>query len=166
MKPVERLPFAQWADIHWTEKFISVEPRSGYRRALRESDGHIVYLTPDTADDVLGHALLEALDRSRFIWPPDERDFFNATRIEQTEQNWHKDVMRRYAYKTKRDLYKNMNWCRVKRSAGMISIQPHQRRDKPGEWKWLPPEQNVVIPDTRDAASVGSALRLAFERCE
>lgn len=166
MKPVERLPFAQWAHIRWTEKFISVEPRSGYRRVLPEDDGYAIYLPPDAGDDALGRALLEALDRSRFIWPRDEPDFFEAQRIMRAEQNRDKGLMRRYAYKTKRDLYKNMNWCRVTRSAGMISIQPHQRRDKPGEWKWLPPEQNVVIPDTRDAASVGAALRLAFERCE
>jgi hypothetical protein len=59
-----------------------------------------------------------------------------------------------------------MNWVRVERSEGKILIQPHQRREKPGEWKWLPPEQNVVIRETHDSAAVGSALRLAFNRCE
>lgn len=166
MKPLERLPFTQWVDILRTEKFISVEPRSGYRRALRENNGDIRYLPPDSADEALGRALLEMLDKSRFIWPPDERDFFNAKRIMQTEESWYKDVMGRYAYKTKRDLYKHMGWCRVKRSEGKISIQPHQRREKPGEWRWLPPEQSIVIPETRDAAAVGSAARLAFDRCD
>ncbi|HEY1506088.1 MAG TPA: contact-dependent growth inhibition system immunity protein [Stellaceae bacterium] len=166
MKAIERLPFRQWADINRTEKFISIEPLSGYRRALREDDGHAIYLMPDATNAALGEAVLQALDKSRFIWPPDEREFFAADRIMLTEQNWHKDVVRRYAYKTKRDLYKNMNWVRAKRSEGKISIRPHQRRDKPGEWLWLSPDQKVVIPETCDAAALGSALRLAFDRCE
>ena len=166
MKPLERLPFAQWADIRRTEKFISVEPRSGYRMVLRENEAFVIYLKPDTTDAALGEAVLKALDKSRFIWPPDERAFFAAERIIQTDRRWHRDVMRLYAYKTKHDLYKNMDWMRVERSEGKISIQPHQRREKPGEWKWLPQEQNVVIPETRDGAALGSALRLAFSRCE
>lgn len=165
MKPVARLPFTQWADVQTTEKFIFVEPRSGYRRVLRENEGFVTYLKPDATDGPLGEAVLKALDKSRFIWPPDEREFFAAGRIMQTEQNWHEDVMRRYAYKTKRDLYKKMDWVRVERSEGNISIQPHQRRDKPGDWKWLPPDQTVVIRDTKDPMTLGAALRLALDRC-
>ena len=73
--------------------------------------------------------------------------------------------MRRYGYKTKRDAYKNMNWCRATRSEGKISIRPH-KRDKPEYWTDLPPERDVVIPKTRDAAAAGAALRLALDRCE
>lgn len=73
--------------------------------------------------------------------------------------------MRRYGYETKNDAYKNMNWCRAKRSEGKISIQPH-KRDKPEYWRDLPPERDVVIPETRDPAVAGAALRLALDRCE
>jgi hypothetical protein len=50
MTSKERLPFTQWADIHRTEKFISVEPLSGYRQALREDEGYVIYLPPDASD--------------------------------------------------------------------------------------------------------------------
>jgi CDI immunity protein len=40
---------------------------------------------------------------------------------------WQRDFMRRYDYKTKRDAYKNMDWCRAKRSEGKISMTPHKR---------------------------------------
>jgi hypothetical protein len=165
MTSVKRLPFRQWADIHRTDRFISVQPASGYRRALPEDDGYVVYLPPDASDGALGHALLEALDRSRFIWPEDEPGFFEAERYMRCHRDWQKDFMRRYGYKTKRDAYKNMGWCRTKRSEGMISIQPHAR-DKPDYWRNLPPETTVVIPATRDAVAVGAALRLALDRCE
>ena len=138
---------------------------SGYRQVLPEDEGNVSYLLSDAAAETLGRAVLDALDKSRFIWPLDEPEFFEWQRYARCYRNREKDFMRRYGYKTKRDLYKNMNWCRVKRCDGKISIQPHQRRDKPGEWKWLPPEQNVVIPETRDGAAVGSVVRLAFDRC-
>jgi hypothetical protein len=165
MKSTERLPFRQCADIHRTERFISVEPLSGYRTPLPEDEGYVIYLLPDATDIVFGKALLEALDRSRFIWPDDEPEFFKWQRYMQCFRNWQKDFMRRYGYKTKRDAYKNMNWCRAKRSEGTISIQPH-KRDKPEYWNDLPPEMTVVIPATTDAAVAGAALRLALDRCE
>lgn len=166
MKSNERLPFRQWADIHRTDKFISIEPLSGYRRALPEDEGSVVYLSPDGSDAELGKALLEALDRSRFIWPPDEMGFFEADRYMRCYRNRQKDFMQRYGYKTKRDAYKTMNWCRAERSEGKISIQPHNRDKQPERWKWLPPEKNVLIPATEDAAAAGAALRLALDRCE
>jgi hypothetical protein len=162
----ERLPFAQWADIHRTDRFISVEPLSGYRRSLREDEGYVVYLAPDTSNELLGQALFDGFSKSRFIWPPDEREFFKAERYMQALSKWQEDFMRRYGYKTKRDAYKNMSWCKAKRSEGAISIQPHRRDDKPEYWVWLPPSENVVIPVTNDPAVAGAALRLALDRCE
>ena len=73
--------------------------------------------------------------------------------------------MRRYGYKTKREAYKNMDWCKAERSQGNISIKPH-KRDKPEYFKDLPPERSVVIPATTDPVAAGAALRLALDRCE
>lgn len=116
MTSTDRLPFAQWADINRTDRFISVEPLSGYRRTLRDDGGYVIYLAPDTTDHELGRALLECLGKSRFIWPPDEPQFFDADRIMQSYRSWQKDVMRRYGHKTKREAYKAMDWRRVERS--------------------------------------------------
>lgn len=161
----ERLPFAQWADIHQTDRFISVEPLSGYRRSLREDEGYVIYLAPDASNELLGQALFDGFSKSRFIWPPDEKEFFEAERYMRALCKWQKDFMRRYGYKTKRDAYRNMNWCKAKRSEGSISIQPHKRDDKPEHWIWLPPSENVVIPATTDPVVAGAALREALDRC-
>jgi hypothetical protein len=161
----ERLPFTQWADIQRTERFISVEPMSGYRMVQPEDKEYVIYLRPDATDEAMGRTLLESLERSRFIWPRDEPEFFKWERYERCYSDRQKDFMRRYGYKTKHDAYQNMNWCRAKRSQGHISIQPH-KRDKPEYWCNLPPEKTVVIPTTDDAATVGAALRLALDRCE
>ena len=73
--------------------------------------------------------------------------------------------MRHYGYKTKREAYRNMDWCRTERSEGRISIQPH-KRDKPELFRDLPPDKIVVIAATTDAVAAGAALRLALDRCE
>jgi hypothetical protein len=73
--------------------------------------------------------------------------------------------MRRYSYKTKREAYRNLDWCRAKRSEGEISLQPH-KRDKPEDFRDLPPDRTVVIPAMTDAVAAGAALRLALDRCE
>ena len=165
MKRTETLPFTQWSEIIRTKRFISVEPLSGYRMVQREDEGYVIYLPPDANDFDLGRALLETLSRSRFIWPRDEPDFFEAERYMRCYRNWQKDFMRRYGYKTKREAYENMNWCRTKRSEGEISIRPH-KRDKPEYWSDLPDDRTVVIPVTTDAAVAGAALTLALDRCE
>jgi hypothetical protein len=67
MKSADRLPFTQWADINRTDRFICVEPKSGYRMVQPEDDGYVIYLPADPTDQFLGQTLLQALDRSRFI---------------------------------------------------------------------------------------------------
>lgn len=165
MTPVKREPFTQCAEVCRTERFLSVETLSGYIAFLYEDSGFVIYLAPEASDQERGEALLRALDRSRFIWPPDELEFFDWARNHRCYQHWLKEVMRLYRYKTKRDLFKNLDWCTVERSQGKISMQPH-KRDKPGYFTDFPKERNVVIPETRDPAAVGAALRLALDRCE
>jgi hypothetical protein len=164
MNATKLLPFTQWADVHRTERFVCIAQLSGYRIIQLEDDGYVIYLEPDASNEALGRTLLEALARSRFIFPPDPA-FSESERYMRCYRNWQKDFMQRYGYKTKRDAYKNMDWCRVKRSEGKISIQPHQR-DKPEHFRNLPPEKTMVIPATDDPEAVGAALRLALDRCE
>jgi len=80
-------------------------------------------------------------------------------------ENWQKDFMMRYGYKSKRDAYKSMDWCLAKASGQTITIQPH-RRNKPGSWRSLPADRTVEISATTNEAALGAALRLALERCE
>jgi hypothetical protein len=163
MSTPKQLPFTQWADVHGNPRFISVEPLSGYRIIQREDEGYVLYLEPNASNEALGRALLDALARSRYIFPPD-RAFSKAERYMQCYYNWQKDFMQRYGYKTKRDAYRNMDGCRAKRSEGKIAIQPH-KRDKTEYFNNLPPEDTVIIPATNDVEAVGAALRLALSRC-
>jgi hypothetical protein len=162
----DRLPFAQWATINRTEKFICIEPMSGYRMTIREDDAFRIYLEPDAGENAIGEAVLTALDRSRFIYPLDDREFFRFERAKKNQRIWENEVMKKYKYKTKRDLYKNSDYCRVERSEGVIEIKPHIRDTKPGFIRDVPKEKIVTIPTTDDPSLVGAAAKLALSRCE
>ena len=89
---------------------------------------------------------------------------FDPDRATRAYENWEKDVMQRYGFKSKRDAYKSMDWCRGEMFDGSIEIEPH-RRGSPG-WRSLPAEKTVVIPARDDAETVGAAARVALSRCE
>jgi hypothetical protein len=161
----EPVPFTQCADVHQADRFISVEPLSGYRNFYPESESHVAYLEPEANDERLALALWGALRESRFISPIDEPAFFKADRYVKSHRDWQKDFMRRYRYKTKREAYENLKWCRVERSEGRIRIRPHDR-DKPGYFRHLPEDQDVGVSAITGAAALGAALRLALDRCK
>jgi CDI immunity protein len=109
--------------------------------------------------------LLAAFDKSRYVDPRSERAFFDPNRAARVYADWQNDFMSRYGYKTKREAYKNMDWCYARMSEAKISIEPHSRY-KPGSWRSLPTDRTVIVPSAGDAGSVGGALRLALGRCE
>ena len=103
MSATKILPFTQWARKR-TEKFVSVEPLSGYSIIQPEDDGYVIYLAPNASDEALGRALWRTA-RSRYIFPPDP-EFSEAERYLRCDHNWQKDFMTRYGYKNKREAYK------------------------------------------------------------
>jgi hypothetical protein len=162
MSASDDFPFRQWTDVKRTDRFISVEPLSGYRLIRPEDESSVIYLAPDTNNEELGRALLESLDRSRFIHPDEDPTFTESARYAEAYRKSEKNFMRRCGYKTKRDAYKSMDWCQVKRRDGKIFIELFMR-DKPGTWKGLPSEPDIVIPATDDALVAGAALRRALD---
>jgi hypothetical protein len=152
-------PFTQWADVTRAERFIRIVPLSGYRLVQNEYEAYVIYLEPHSSDEALGRALLDTLERSRFI--PPHPAFSDAEKY--MRYYWKKDFTQRH--KAKREEYKNMDWCRAKRSGAKIEIYPHQR-DMPEYFLDRPAERTVVIPATTNAEAVGAAARLALNRCE
>src|ERR1700722_6936241 len=105
--------FAQWAEINQTDKFTCIEPLSGYALRYREDEGYRIYLEPSASETAIGEAVLDVLDRSRFIYPTAEREFWEPDRVMRNYRAWQEDFMKRYRYRTKREAYKNMRFCRA-----------------------------------------------------
>jgi hypothetical protein len=168
-----------WANAACNGDFILVETISGYRGpAVRDPKGKQHFLVSDASDQELGFAVIDALAHSRLVAPaprtgvwihPDtefDMELYDHRRGAERYDEWVKDLMTRYGYKTKRALFKNMNLCDVERKADVISITPnhHQKLEAWGREKDDGIE-NVVIPADSSPAEIGAALRLAFSRC-
>jgi hypothetical protein len=164
-KRAQTKPFKQWAAVHLNEKFMAVTALSGFGRHLPEDINRAIYLEPDATEIMLGRAVLETLDRSRFVDPSDDH-FYDIKRILAADRLWHQDMMTRYRYRSRAQAYKMMRYCLADRNEGRISIRPHKRDAKAGLWWDLPAEKTVVIPSTNDPEVAGAAMKLALSHCE
>ncbi len=146
--------------------FFFISTYSGYRMLGRDPKGAQHYLEPDASDETLGAAVLDALDRSRFLSIEEADDFFNLKRSQERYEEWKRSVMQRYGYKTKRALFKDMASCDIQMAGGNITLVPtnHDRLEGWGREKGDGIE-DVVITEGSSAAEVGAALRVAFSRC-
>jgi hypothetical protein len=158
------LPPTRWTAVYVTKRFVHVETRSGYRRNLGDGGRYKAYFGTGVTDAALGRSVLEALNRSRFLDPRWNRKFFEMTTIMAYNDAWIEDLMTRYGFKTKAQLFDKMAFVLVTRQKGRVTFQPH-RWAKPEYWYDLDHDQDVVIPETKDAEAVGAALRQALGRC-
>lgn len=144
--------------------FFLVETCSGHRMLHDDPAGAQHYLEPGTRDEVLGAAVLDALDRSRFL-PIEEARVLSQGAGERYEE-WKRAVMARYGYKSKRSLFGDMARCSIQMAGNTIKVAPTDH-DKLEGWadKSADGGEDVVIPANSSAAEVGAALRLAFKRC-
>jgi hypothetical protein len=158
------ITFRKTTAIWRSPNFISIEALSGIPGLMYQEDNpYRVYLDPNAPNELIGRTLLTALDRSRYV-DDSEPEFFDPTRAVRVEEDWEKDIAQRFGFKSKLEVYKDLDWCAGQMFDGKIKLQPHRR--SPLAWRNLPAEKTVFIPMTDDAEIVGAALRLALSRCE
>jgi CDI immunity protein len=169
---------AAWAEALSNNEFVCIETRSGYRSNRADPKGAQHLLSPEVSEEALGNALLDSLERSRFVvsaprdgvWiHPDaefDSDLYDAEKSKARYEQWKKSLMDRYGYKTPNALFKGMKSCSVERRDGLIKLTPmhHESLDGWGRTKGDGIE-DVVIPSDSSPARIGAALRLAFSRC-
>jgi CDI immunity protein len=148
------------------DEFFCIETSSGHARMGRDPQGKQHLLTPDTSDDALGSALLDALAHSRFLKVEEIAAFFDYERCKQQYAEWVNTMMKRYGYKSRRALFKNMKNCGIECQDGQILISP-THYDKLEGWGREKDDGivDVVIGADKSPQEIGAALRLAFGRC-
>ena len=147
--------------------FISVESNAFHRSAGIDPQGARHFLPPDAVDEWLGEAVLNALHCSRFLSLDEARVFFALRQIEPAYAAWRESLMKRYGYKSKRLLFRNMLHCTITSTDDTIEIKPTLHRELEG-WSGFPAEdevESIVIPIESSAAEIGAAVRMAFDRC-
>lgn len=169
---------ASWAEALRNADLVSIETRSGYRSNRADPKGAQHLLSPDASDEVLGTALLDSLEHSRFVvsapqegvWIHPEAEFdsdlYDFKKSAARYEVWKKSLMDRYGYKTHQALFKGMKSCSVERRAGLMKITPmhHEQLEAWGRTKGDGID-DVVLPAKSAPAEIGAALRLAFSRC-
>lgn len=165
-----------WAEAVCNGDFICVDTFSGYRSSRRDPKGKQILLSPDTSDEVLGLAVLDALAHSRFVlgaprtdvWVHPEVEFdmdlYDHRRVAERYAAWTKALMERYGYKTKRALFKDMKNCHIHREGDVITMHP-SHHEKLEHWGGGDGIEKLVIPADSTPEKIGASLRLAFSRC-
>lgn len=167
-----------WADAKINTDFIFVNTFSGHRSSRADPQGVEHFFSPDAADNELGFALLDALAHSRFVlseprkdvWIHPEATFdralYDYSLTNQRYGQWVGSTLKRYGYKTKRALFKEMKKCSIESKKDQIIIRPsHHEKLEVWSGKGLSESDYVIIPSGSSPAAVGAALRLAFSRC-
>lgn len=172
---IEEITRARWASVMYNGDFYCVETWSGYGGgAIQDPKGSQHLLAPDVSDEELGLALLDALAHSRFVLsapkegvtvhPEVEYDFelYDRAIKDELYLTWTEFLMKRYGYKTKRALFKNMQNCSIRQESDILIIIPtyHQKLEQ-----WGGKIEPVVLPYKSTAAEIGAALREGFRRC-
>ncbi|MCU1719279.1 contact-dependent growth inhibition system immunity protein [Pseudomonas sp. 5P_3.1_Bac2] len=167
-----------WADAGVNQEFIYVKTYSGYRSSRADPQGVEHHASPETSDQELGFAVLDALTHSRFVLPEPRKDvwihpeatfdmeLYDYSLTNLRYDQWVGSILERYGYKTKRALFKDMKKCSIESKRDQITIRPsHHEKLEAWSGNGISESDYVTIPSGSSPSDVGAALRLAFSRC-
>ena len=148
------------------EDFVCIQTDSGRGMLRYDPSGAQHVLACDASDEALGDALLDALGRSRVIPSADAKTFLDMKRGAIEYANWTADLITRFSYKSKTQLFRNMRHCGVQLLGDTMFLRPsiHEKLEAWGRQEGDGIE-DVTIPAASSAAEIGVALRTAFSRC-
>jgi hypothetical protein len=146
--------------------FFCVHTMSGYRSLGRDPQGKEHFLSPASTDFSLGEAVTDALAHSRFLTLEQVAEFFDYELGKKQHAEWVENLMKRFAYKNRRGLFKDMQQCTIESKGGRLLIFP-MRHEKLECWGREKDDgiENVSISSASPPEDIGKALRLAFGRC-
>lgn len=139
---------------------------SGYGLMKSDPDVPKHILDMDAQDDEVGSAVIYALSRSRQITLEETATFFDLDKAKKLYADKVADLMRRYRYKTKRALFKNMMnvSIRAEESGSVIRFTP-MRHKASDSWVGDDDIEDVIVPATSSPTELGAAFRIALSRC-
>ena len=168
MKSEIQVPIpAAWTGIKFNKIFVNIVTYSGYRGCRADRAAFEAYLSPDPDAETMGETVLKALSFSRTIDIDEIPVFFDRAAVKLLYETWVAYVAERFAYKSRRVLFKDLMSCSVTRSKGFITIHPSRRK---GSESWIGlenyDESAVVLDEACTAVELGEGLLLAMQRCE
>ncbi|EPR9025734.1 contact-dependent growth inhibition system immunity protein [Cronobacter dublinensis] len=156
-----------WAGVYSTKEFISIETFSGLGVVAGDPLFPSHLLSPESDDESIGKAILQALSDSRTLTSIDERvEFFDLEKGKKIYSEWIAMLRGKYGYKSRKALFKDMKHCTIHCVNGVINISP-SRHEKLEAWEDTGRDgsDEVILSLENSPAEIGVGLRLALSRC-
>jgi len=163
---MNEVPRRQFAAAYRHPAFLLVDTWSGYRSSAYDPRGAQHLLPLDCSDAELGRAVLDALNRSHLFSDEemDTTDFFHFDNRNRIYDAWVAKLMATRSLKTKRALFKELDYVEITLRDGTISFTP-KHHVKLEAWEEVPGVADLTVPVSRPPEEIGASLRRAFSLC-
>lgn len=158
-------PATGLASVGFNNDFYQFTTYSIGMLGYAEPDVEPRHLPPDADDEALGAALRLTLGGSKRVSVSEFHQIFSSRKIQQFSERRNKTIMKRYGYKTKGAMWREMKNCSVSEIDGVIEIQPMHHKSLDGYSARKGGPQPLNIPMTVSNSEIGGCLRAAFDFC-
>ncbi|WP_093212860.1 MULTISPECIES: contact-dependent growth inhibition system immunity protein [unclassified Variovorax] len=151
--------------VFCSRDFYCMWPQTGHRLLCNDPRLDYVLLPPDSSPESLGTHVRLALNQSTAIPWEEFQVIFNSGDVQKAVSRWEDELSKKFGYKTRKALFKNMKNCLVKESDEGIEFTP-TRQDRLDGWQGLGAEEKIHISSESSNEAVGAALLKTLGRCE
>lgn len=136
--------------------------------AMTDPDQDFVFNKVDITDSYFGKLVKEKLDESREVSLQEFQAMFNSEKMKGLQKNLEEEMKKRYGYKNKKSIYKDMSFLSLEQDASFIIIAPlHQ--DSLGGYSGISLPDNSPLEFKYDKnisdEELGKAVRQALTYC-
>jgi hypothetical protein len=153
------------AEVYTCDKFIKIATYSTGMLAYPEPSAPVKYLLPSVGDIELGAELRSSLRGSFRVSVPEFQKIFASGVIQRLAEERAQEAMKRFDFKSKREMYRKMDNCSVTVFADRIEIQPMHHKSLDGYSAVTSGPALTTLSLSASDAELGAALREAFKRC-
>ena len=135
---------------------------------MTDPDQDFVFNKVDITDSYFGKLVKEKLDESREVSLQEFQAIFNSEKMKGLQKNLEEEMKKRYGYKNKKSIYKDMSFLSLEQDASFIIIAPlHQ--DSLGGYSGISLPDNSPLEFKYDKnisdEELGKAVRQALTYC-
>ena len=135
---------------------------------MTDPDQDFVFNKVDITDSYFGKLVKEKLDESREVSLQEFQAIFNSEKMKGLQKRLEEEMKKRYGYKNKKSIYKDMSFLSLEQDASFIIIAPlHQ--DSLGGYSGISLPDNSPLEFKYDKSisdeELGKAIRQALTYC-
>jgi hypothetical protein len=154
------------ANVYFNGDFFKLRTMSWGGLQYGDPDVEPFYLPSDADHQTLGQTLRLALSKSKEVSSEKFMEIFKSGIVQEKLKAEDKKLLKQYGYKSKRDLYKNMDCCWITVYEGKIEIKPTHQDSLDGSSGISNDGPEILyLPVNATDEELGAALREGLSRC-